>query len=59
MTKAQVDALRRLVAERGLDAVAADSRMSREALLRVLAEVVPVREGTQELARSYLGRVKA
>lgn len=59
MTKAQVDALRRLVAERGLDAVAADSRMSRESLLRVLAEVVPVREGTQELARSYLGRVKA
>jgi hypothetical protein len=59
MTKAQVDMLRRLVSERGLDEVAADARMSPAALLRVLSEAVPVREGTQELARSYLGRVKA
>lgn len=59
MTKAQIDILRRLVSARGLDDVAKEARMSPASLLRVLSESVPVREGTQELARSYLARVKA
>lgn len=59
MTKAQLDMLRRLVAERGLDDVAREARISPVSMLRLLSESVPVREGTQELARTYLGKVRA
>jgi hypothetical protein len=60
MTQVQLEQLRSLVSQRGINAIAAESGMHRMTLLRLLSsDVVAVHAGSKALALAYLAKVGA
>ena len=60
MTQVQLELLRSLVSQRGINTVATESGMHRMTLLRLLSsDIVAVHAGSKALALAYLAKVGA
>ena len=60
MTQAQLEQLRSLVSQRGVNTVATEAGMHRMTLLRLLSsDIVTVHAGSKALALAYLAQVCA